>query len=140
MKAILRILVAVFLLLSGIGAVYGGWRLINRTDGSGVGMEIELLADTPFHDFLIPGIILFAVSGLFSMIALVMLFANSRKYPLLVYIAGIILTGWIMGYCFLSREVNLFHFVLGAIGLILMACGIILNRFSVFDDRMHFIR
>lgn len=91
-------------------------------------------------NLLIPGITLFAVSGVLSVITILMLCVKSKKYPLLIYIQGIVLTGWIVTYCILSRNINLFHFTAGLIGLILMTCGMILNRLIVFDSSMRFMR
>lgn len=48
----------------GIGALGGGGVLIISPDGSLMGTPVSTLANSPFENFLIPGIILFAVLGI----------------------------------------------------------------------------
>ena len=48
----------------GIGAIGGGGVFIISPDGSLIGMPVSILANSPFDNFLIPGIILFTVLGL----------------------------------------------------------------------------
>jgi hypothetical protein len=54
----------VLLALLGVGAVFGGAILIVSPSGKLFGMPLSMLDKSPFTDFLIPGIILFAVLGL----------------------------------------------------------------------------
>jgi hypothetical protein len=58
------------LLLNGIGAIYGGLNLIIYPDGSSFHMPLYILEDSPFHSFLIPGVILFVANGLSSIFVL----------------------------------------------------------------------
>ncbi|MEZ4621512.1 MAG: hypothetical protein R2867_39255 [Caldilineaceae bacterium] len=48
----------------GIGAVAGGLGLALDPSGASLGTPLELLEETPFTTFLIPGIVLFTVNGL----------------------------------------------------------------------------
>jgi len=48
-----------------VGALYGGVALILKPDGSFFNMPVDILKGSPFMDFLIPGIILLVVFGLF---------------------------------------------------------------------------
>ena len=57
-------LLIVLLLLLGIGAIYGGGTLIISPSGELLGLPISLLEPSPFHNFLVPGIILFIVLGI----------------------------------------------------------------------------
>jgi len=47
----------------GLGAMGGGMMAILNPDGPG-GMAVDVLKNSPFSNFLIPGIILFTVIGL----------------------------------------------------------------------------
>lgn len=55
----------VLLTLLGAGAVFGGGILIISPSGRLMGMPLSMLDHSPFHNFLIPGVILFLVLGLF---------------------------------------------------------------------------
>jgi hypothetical protein len=48
-------------ILLGIGAVGGGSMFILAPDGHLLGMPLKMLAGTPFHSFLVPGLLLFTL-------------------------------------------------------------------------------
>ena len=57
--------ILVFLLaVLGLGAIFGGAVLVVSPSGELFGMPLSMLKDSPFTNFLIPGIILFSVLGL----------------------------------------------------------------------------
>jgi hypothetical protein len=65
----------------GLGAIGGGGALIVSPSGKLLGgLPLSILARSPFEDFLIPGIILFTVLGLFPSLLVVALLkkTNSR--------------------------------------------------------------
>lgn len=55
-------------LILGIGAVFGGSVLIIDPSGGIIKMPVSLLENSPFDNFLIPGMILFIVLGVFPLI------------------------------------------------------------------------
>ena len=71
-------LLIAFLLFLAFGALFGGGSLIIRPDGSGFGMPVSILANSPFSDFTLPGLILFILFGVGSLIALYGLIARPR--------------------------------------------------------------
>lgn len=94
-------------LVLGLGALYGGWMLL--TDPIGFGMHPEWLNGSPFHSYLLPGLVLFVLLGIFPLmvakglvqrrtlaIAYVFNFYRDRHwawtYSLVV---GLMLVGWI---------------------------------------------
>jgi len=66
------VLIAV-LLVQAVGAMGGGAALIAAPDGGVVKMPVSYLAGSPFHDYLVPGIVLFVVLGLGPLLAAVAL-------------------------------------------------------------------
>lgn len=67
--------VLMFLLLFlGISAIYGGYNLIADPSGQQIQIPNGWLELTPFQNYLIPGIILFTVLGVFPLIVTVLLF------------------------------------------------------------------
>jgi hypothetical protein len=58
-------LLIVLQFLLGLGALGGGGVLIAAPDGSIIQIPLSILEFSPFHNFLIPGIILFTSLGLF---------------------------------------------------------------------------
>ncbi len=57
----------ILLCLLGIGAVISGGMLVAKPDGSLMLWSPEMLKGTPFSNYLIPGLILFTLVGLFSL-------------------------------------------------------------------------
>jgi hypothetical protein len=49
-------LLVLLLVFTGIGGIYGGYALVTAPDGSKMMMSTEILANSPFRTFLVPGI------------------------------------------------------------------------------------
>lgn len=122
-------------LILGIGAVFGGLVLIIDPSGGIIKMPRTLLENSPFDSFLIPGMILFAVLGVFPLIisfALVTkwhwnaanrlnIFSKmhwSWAYSLYIGFALII---WITVELFLIKGIALIHVGYIFLGLIIQA-------------------
>lgn len=71
-----RLLLYILMCILGLGAIAGGLSLIISPSGELMKIPLYLLEKSPFNNFLIPGIILFVVLGIFP-IALV--FALVKK-------------------------------------------------------------
>ena len=59
-----RTILILLLAILGGGAVFGGGVLIISPSGAVFGMPLSMLKNSPFTDFLIPGIILFTILGI----------------------------------------------------------------------------
>jgi hypothetical protein len=59
-----------FLLLQGIGAIGGGGVLVASPDGAIMHMPVSNMRGSPFADYLIPGLILLLVLGVFPLVVL----------------------------------------------------------------------
>lgn len=93
-------------------------------------MSPDWLENSPFSDYLIPGIILLVVNGLLSMFTCIILILNKRPAPLLVIIQGIILSGWIVIQILLIQVVIPLHLIMGSVGIMLILLGWLLGRTS----------
>ncbi|MCP4196595.1 MAG: hypothetical protein GY762_05535 [Proteobacteria bacterium] len=57
------------LLFVGIGGILGGMPLVMDPSGAGLGLDLQMLADSPFSTYLIPGIqYLFFIIGFIVLI------------------------------------------------------------------------
>jgi hypothetical protein len=127
---LLRTVLGALQILIGIGAVGGGLALILDPSGSLLGIPLEVLGDSPFPDFLVPGLVLLIVNGVASLIGGLL---TLRCHPLAGEIAaalGIFLMAWIVAQVWwigLGLWVQQLYFVLGAAELVL---GLILQRTS----------
>lgn len=81
------------ILFQGISGIFGGGALILDSSGAILQMPLGMLRGSPFETFLIPGIILFLVLGIFPLIVFLGLWKRKSwawKGALLVSIALII--------------------------------------------------
>jgi hypothetical protein len=112
----------------GITSIIGAAPMIADPSGQLLRMPLSLLEHSPFHTFLIPGIILLLANGLLS---LLILYATARQRPLYAWgvaLQGCILTGWIVVEVILLRMAMWAHYFYGAIGLALIVLGLVLAR------------
>jgi len=102
--------------LIGVGAIFGGFGLMMDPSGVSLGMSVELLQGTPFQNYFIPGLVLFSVNGIGTLIASYFTLKNHRYARSLAMLFGAGLTLWIViqvaliGYQSLLQPI---YFVLG---------------------------
>lgn len=112
----------------GIGAIAGGLMLILDPTGKRMGMPLSFLQHSPFHSFLIPGIILLVSNGLLSLLIMVAAIRRSSRYGWWVAFQGCVLTGWISVEVAMMRLAAWPHYIYWGLGLVLIALGLALTR------------
>jgi len=133
-----NLLIALLGFLS-LGAFYGGLALIIRPDGSLFKMPVEMLAGSPFRNFLIPGIILLLTFGLFPLLVIYCLikkpesrFLNSLNllydyhfaWTYSVYI-GVGQVIWINVQTLILNEVDPLHTIFSSLGLLIICIALL---------------
>jgi CDP-diglyceride synthetase len=86
---------ATFLTLVGLGALVIGIWLMLDTNGTSLGMTVELLKNTPFKDFYIPGLVLFTFNGIFGLIAANLSFQKHQYAGKATMLIGVGMILWI---------------------------------------------
>jgi len=79
-----------------LGAVIYGLMLIIYPTGEQIGIPLELLAESPFDNYVIPGILLFLFNGVGNITGLILSFKKNIYAGLAGILLGIILIGWII--------------------------------------------
>ncbi len=132
MRRILLILSIFLLLLNGFGAIYGGWLLMKDPSGEMIRYPLSYLEHTPFHTYLLPGLILFVCNGLLSLVIAVIVFLGWKRFPLLIMLQGFILGGWIIIEVLMIRlwyaPLHLTFLLIGA--LLVLAGTLLWRKFS----------
>ena len=123
MKSSFSTIASILLLFNGFGALYGGWSLMAHPDGSSLGMSVNLLAHSPFRDYLIPGIVLFISNGIASIGAFIGFMIKPRKLAWLVWAQGVILLVWLLVQIVMIETLHPLQFILGATGITLILLG-----------------
>jgi hypothetical protein len=141
----------VLLLLLGVSALIPGAFFMLAPDGRLLKMPMSNLAETPFSDYFVPGLLLFAFVGIFPVVAAYGLWRMPGwRWPNLInpfkqqhwswaasLAAGVILIIWITVQVFLIRAVDFLHYLYWgwAVLLILFALLPSVRRFHQRDGR-----
>ncbi|MGW8314791.1 MAG: hypothetical protein ACWGNV_04255 [Bacteroidales bacterium] len=121
----------------GIGAVVGGFMLMIDPSGSKLGLPIDLIKGSPFSDFLIPGIFLFSLNGIGSMIGAGFSFAKKRYAQELAIILGAILVAWILIQVLIIHTLSWMHFLYVTLGVLELGFGFYLKRYHHRAAKQH---
>lgn len=123
-----RMVAIVTLAFLGITSIAGGLPLILDPSGGLLRMPLSLLAHSPFHSFLIPGIILLVTNGIMSLVILTAEVRQTRGHAILVTIQGCVLAGWITVEVIIMRTVISFHYIYWTVALVLILSGLFLRQ------------
>jgi len=114
-------------ILIGVGGVPAGLILMLDPTGSGMGFSPELLAGTPFQNYFIPGLFLFAVNGLGSLVGGVLNVIRHRYAGETAVGLGILLMGWIIVQVGLLGLIHWMQPLYFGLGLIECVLGLIVR-------------
>jgi len=92
-------------------------------------MPLELLKNTPFRDYLIPGIVLLVFNGILSIAISVLTILSIKNYQWLIIFQGIVLTIWLTVQIIMIKMFSpLLHITCYITGLLMIITGSILIR------------
>lgn len=97
---------AALCLLVGAAAIVGGLGLVARPDGSALRLPLAILEPSPFHSFLIPGLVLLIVIGFGSLTAGVLVIRDTPRADAAALLAGMSLLVWITAQMTMLRTIN----------------------------------
>lgn len=107
------------LVLLGIGALAGGIALVAKPDGSIMQMPLRYLDDSPFTDYLIPGLILGGLFGVGSLVVAAMCTLRLRIAPFLAFAVGCGQMTWIVVQLAIIEELSFLHPTMFGVGLVI---------------------
>lgn len=116
MRMVYRILIGLHLFV-GIGAMAGGLAAITNPVAP-LGISVETLKNSPFSNFLIPGIILFTIIGIGNVFSAIMFGLKLKLQGYLSSIFSFALVIWIIVQCIMLRSIMFLHVLFLTIGLI----------------------
>jgi hypothetical protein len=120
---ILHLLVAIF-------AFLGGWAAISRPLDP-FGISTDMLANSPFDTFLIPGLLLFIVIG-FGQLAAAFIIFRSHYQAYVSFFTGGVLVIWLLVQVLMIRTIEVLHIVTAVIACIQIALSLAL----MFKERL----
>jgi hypothetical protein len=113
----------------GIGALFGGIQFIVAPDGHLMGVPLSMLAGTPFHSFLVPGLLLFTFVGVGPIVAAAVTARRRAIGPLAALAVGLTLMGWItVEMVIFAGLTSLFWAFYLVLGTVIAAVGVAWSR------------
>src|SRR6056297_1716236 len=125
----------ILMLFQGLSGLFGGIALVIDPSGELLQMPLSMLTGSPFNTFLIPGIILLIILGIFPMVIFYGLWKRTNwawSGALMVSAALIIWIGveiWMIGY-HSEPPLQLIYGLLGLILLVLVMLSSVRNQFK----------
>lgn len=123
MRNLVRLLIVVLLAVDGLTATYGGLCLMWFPDGSALGLPRDLLEQTPFRDYFLPGLILLLSNGISSLVIAWVFLRQSRYSYWLVNAQGFMLLTYITVQVMSIDVIVPLHIICGGTGLLLILLG-----------------
>lgn len=111
-----------FLLISfvAVTSILSGLLMMSSPDGTLLHLPINVLKETFFKDFLMPGILLTAIVGGVNLIAaLYNLQRHSSRYNWAIA-GGIVISGWIVIQMILMQAIHWLHFLYLGVGILIV--------------------
>lgn len=118
-------------LFVGIGAMAGGLAAITNPQ-SPMGISTDILKNSPFSNFLIPGIILFTVIGLGNLFSALMFHFKSAYQAYISSVFSWALVIWIIVQCIMLNSIVFLHVLFFSIGLVQAA----ISAFMLFENKL----
>lgn len=103
--------------------------------GGSAWMPVTLLEHSPFHSFLVPGLVLLSANGVLPLAVLGLVLAQSPNRGLWVVFQGSVLLGWLIIECWMLRTVVWLHWFYAAVGVGLFVAGVALWRSGATGKR-----
>ena len=125
---IARIVSITALVFLGLSALVGAIPMLLLPEGEPLTMPQSLLRHSPFHSYLIPGIILLVANGLLSLWVLWLTVRRHSGYDWWVAAQGCVLLGWLIVEVVMLKLVGWPHYFYGAVAVVLVGAGIALVR------------
>jgi uncharacterized protein YhhL (DUF1145 family) len=119
----------ILLFLHGLSALVGGGELIYDPSGKILNLSVEMLEHSPFDNFLIPGIILIVVNGMFNIFSAIWCLLKRDGYPWLMIACGVLLIVWIVIQIIMIRQFYPpLHSPYLLAGITIIVCGGIIQK------------
>lgn len=94
--------------------------------GADLRLPSEWLSRIPFRSYFFPGLALFIVNGLCSLVAAVASMMETAGFQRYVIGQGLVLVVWILVQVLILQQAEFMHFATAGIGLTIVGLGLIL--------------
>jgi hypothetical protein len=128
MKKSIFITLGVLQAFIALGALPAGFSMIVQPDGSDLGMTLDLLKNSHFNNFLIPGLFLFFVNGVCQTVAAVLSFKRHKCTASAALVLGMFMILWICVQTYSIGYLSFMQPMFFIIGLLELSLGMIILK------------
>lgn len=129
-KSVFNLILGILQTFNGLSGLLGGIMLINDPTGNSLNMRMEWLKETPFQNFLIPGIVLFLVVGIGNTVGIWLTFRKKNKRSQFGLVFGLILMFWIISQVLWIGYKDFLQPLYFTTGLLQAITGFYLTKFT----------
>jgi len=129
-----NIILGIIQLFIAIGPIPAGYLFLIAPDGTKMGMPSDLLSGSVFSDYLIPGLFLFIVIGLFNLISAIFSFIKSKYYSFTGFGLGAALIIWISVQIYILGLTYILQPVFLIIGIIEISLSLFLYKTKTREE------
>jgi hypothetical protein len=127
----------ILLVLIGIGAAVVGVGLVIEPSGGRIGLPLELLNNSPFDDYFIPGFALFVINGIGSLLGALLVFIHNRFAGFTTMILGVAMIIWITAQVIWIGWESVLQPIFLGVGLVELALGFLLTDWNFEHGRFN---
>lgn len=109
-------------------ALAGGFMFVKDPSGAAMGFHVSMLEGSIFPNYLIPGLFLFLVNGLGSLIGALLSFTKKRSAGPAAIVLGATLLAWLVIQVIAIRAINWVQGLYFVLGLAELALGMRVSR------------
>lgn len=122
-----RTISLVLLFFLGLSALPAGIMMIADPSGMKMGLPLEMLDQTPFHDFLIPAILLGLFNGILSLLFAILVIKKHRLQVWMVLFQGGVLMTWLTAEVIMGLYYPPLTLPYYLVATLLLSCGLLMN-------------
>ena len=117
----------VLLLILGITALGGAIPMLIDPSGEKMGFPPDMLARTPFDNFLVPGIILALFNGVLSLLFAILVMIRNRLQVWMILFQGGVLFIWLTAEVFMGLFSPALTIPYYLVAILLLLCGVVIR-------------
>lgn len=116
------------LVFIGVGGVVCGLMLMLKPNGEYLQLSENLINHSPFETYFIPGLALFSVNGVLSLVGALLSFKNHRFSGLMTMGLGVAMIIWILAEVYWVNEYSFLQPTMFGVGVIELILGYVQYR------------
>jgi hypothetical protein len=122
------IALGILLLFVGIGGLIGGVPLVLDPSGRSMGLDLQVLAESPFSTYLVPGLVVLIINGLVPCVLGIAAMRQHRRSGEIGIAFGVWLVGYMIAQVWWIGLIAGIQYLFFVIGFIVLILGAIIRK------------